>query len=204
MDTVFQKPKGTYENPSFSSFISNRINSDFCPGASGKAIYTAIRQGQFNRTRNVILTVLKSYDEYQQFLSCNFLSLNPRNYLFDVNSISREDFSGPLCHHPEIRGDPSTKLNRCTQDLSQVNTRNALNAFRLNKALLLVESNQGAFSEEDSRLPEWARSTPRKGDSRSSQPYYEEAEVKQLFFELILSQEILLSTIYVNLSHFSS
>ena len=154
MEIVFQKPKGTYDNAHFSSFISNRINADFCPGASPQAIFTAIRQGQFNRTRNVILKLFKSYDEYEQFLNCDFLSLNPRQYSFDVTSISREDFSGRLRDHPEIRADPSTELNICTQDLRQGNTRSALSAFRLNKAFLLVASNQRAFIEEENRLPD--------------------------------------------------
>ena len=183
MEVVFQKRKGTYDNAHFSSFISNRINADFCPGASPQAIFTAIRQGQFNRTRNVILKLFKSYDEYARFLDCDFLSLNPKQYSFDVTSITREDFSGRLRDHPEIIADPSTELNMCTQDLSQGNTRSALSAFRLNRAFLLVASNQRAFDEEDNRLPDWARSTRRKGDSPSSQSYYEEPKAYHLFFE---------------------
>ena len=71
MERVFNKPKGTYDNASFSSYLSNRINTDYCPGASRDAVYTAIRDGQFNRTRNVILKLLSSFEEYNLFLNSN-------------------------------------------------------------------------------------------------------------------------------------
>ena len=126
-----------------------------------------------------------------QLSSLHFTYISSGLYLIHFTSLKKSSEFQPL----EIRADPSTELNMCTQDLSQGNTRSALSAFRLNRAFLLVASNQRAFDEEDNRLPDWARSTRRKGDSPSSQSYYEEPKANHLFFEWTLSQDILLSTI---------